>query len=114
MVLAREVEPGQTVAASFNTPTLFVLAENLATMQLRVNLDEADVGQVKAGQTAAFTVDAYPGRRFPRSEEHTYELQARRKLVCRLPLEKKKKHTISCHHNTATLYHSQCYTESCL
>ena len=65
VVLARQVEPGQTVAASFNTPTLFVLAENLATMQLRVNLDEADVGQVKAGQTAAFTVDAYPGRRFP-------------------------------------------------
>ena len=65
VVLARQVEPGQTVAASFNTPTLFVLAENLATMQLRVNLDEADVGQVKAGQTGAFTVDAYPGRRFP-------------------------------------------------
>lgn len=65
VVLARQVEPGQTVAASFNTPTLFVLAENLATMQLRVNLDEADVGQVKAGQSAQFTVDAYPGRRFP-------------------------------------------------
>jgi HlyD family secretion protein len=53
------------VAASFNTPTLFVLAENLATMQLRVDLDEADVGQVELGQTATFTVDAYPGRRFP-------------------------------------------------
>ncbi len=65
VVLARQVEPGQTVAASFNTPTLFVLAENLATMQLRVDLDEADVGQVKVGQTASFTVDAYPGRRFP-------------------------------------------------
>ena len=65
VVLARQVEPGQTVAASFNTPTLFVLAENLATMQLRVNLDEADVGQVEQGQRATFTVDAYPGRRFP-------------------------------------------------
>lgn len=65
VVLARQVEPGQTVAASFNTPTLFVLAENLTTMQLRVNLDEADVGQVEVGQTARFTVDAYPGRRFP-------------------------------------------------
>ncbi len=65
VVLARQVEPGQTVAASFNTPTLFVLAENLATMQLRVDLDEADVGQVDVGQEAAFTVDAYPGRRFP-------------------------------------------------
>jgi HlyD family secretion protein len=65
VVLARQVEPGQTVAASFNTPTLLVLAEDLATMQLRVSLDEADVGQVAAGQQASFTVDAYPGRRFP-------------------------------------------------
>lgn len=65
VVLARQVEPGQTVAASFNTPTLFVLAEDLVTMQLRVALDEADVGQVSAGQEATFTVDAYPGRRFP-------------------------------------------------
>ncbi|MXO71187.1 efflux RND transporter periplasmic adaptor subunit [Alteraurantiacibacter buctensis] len=65
VVLARQVEPGQTVAASFNTPTLFVLAENLSIMQLRVKVDEADVGQVRAGQPATFTVDAYPGRRFP-------------------------------------------------
>ena len=69
VVLARQVEPGQTVVASFNTPTLFVLAEDLATMQLRVNLDEADVGQVEAGQEANFTVDAYPGRRFPATVE---------------------------------------------
>ncbi|MCB2065333.1 MAG: efflux RND transporter periplasmic adaptor subunit [Erythrobacter sp.] len=69
VVLARQVEPGQTVAASFNTPTLFVLAEDLATMQLRVNLDEADVGTVEAGQEATFTVDAYPGRRFPATVE---------------------------------------------
>jgi HlyD family secretion protein len=65
VVLARQVEPGQTVAASFNTPTLFILAEDLSTMQLRVKVDEADVGQVNAGQAATFTVDAYPGRRFP-------------------------------------------------
>ncbi|MEO5706450.1 MAG: efflux RND transporter periplasmic adaptor subunit [Alteraurantiacibacter sp.] len=65
VVLARQVEPGQTVAASFNTPTLFVLAEDLSVMQLRVKVDEADVGQVQAGQAATFTVDAYPGRRFP-------------------------------------------------
>ncbi len=65
VVLARQVEPGQTVAASFSTPTLFVLAEDLSVMQLRVKVDEADVGQVSAGQTATFTVDAYPGRRFP-------------------------------------------------
>ena len=65
VVLARQVEPGQTVAASFNTPTLFVLAEDLSVMQLRVDLDEADVGNVEPGQQATFTVDAYPGRRFP-------------------------------------------------
>jgi HlyD family secretion protein len=64
VVLARQVEPGQTVAASFNTPTLFVLAEDLSSMQLRVNVDEADVGQVHPGQRATFTVDAYPGRSF--------------------------------------------------
>jgi HlyD family secretion protein len=65
VVLARQVEPGQTVAASFNTPTLFVIAEDLSQMQLRVAIDEADVGEVDAGQEATFTVDAYPGRRFP-------------------------------------------------
>jgi HlyD family secretion protein len=69
VVLARQVEPGQTVAASFNTPTLFVIAEDLSVMQLRVVVDEADVGQVKAGQKADFTVDAYPGRRFPATVE---------------------------------------------
>lgn len=65
VVLARRVEPGQTVVASFNSVTLFVIAEDLSEMQLRVSIDEADVGQVKPGQKANFTVDAYPGRRFP-------------------------------------------------
>ena len=65
VVLARQVEPGQTVAASFNTPTLFIIAEDLSAMQLRVEIDEADVGQVNTGQKANFTVDAYPGRQFP-------------------------------------------------
>ncbi len=69
VVLVRQVEPGQTVVASFNTPTLFVLAEDLAVMQLRVKVDEADVGQVEAGQSATFTVDAYPGRQFPAQVE---------------------------------------------
>jgi HlyD family secretion protein len=65
VVLARQVEPGQTVAASFSTPTMFVIAEDLSAMQLRVNVDEADVGQVRPGEKATFTVDAYPGRQFP-------------------------------------------------
>jgi HlyD family secretion protein len=65
VVLARQVEPGQTVASSFNTPTLFVIAEDLGSMELQVAIDEADVGQVKDGQKANFTVDAFPGRTFP-------------------------------------------------
>jgi HlyD family secretion protein len=65
VILSRQVEPGQTVAASFNTPTLFLIAEDLSKMQLEVKVDEADVGQVKQGQEASFTVDAYPGKTFP-------------------------------------------------
>jgi HlyD family secretion protein len=65
VVLVRSVEPGQTVAASLQAPVLFTLAEDLAKMELHVNVDEADVGQVKAGQQATFTVDAYPDRTFP-------------------------------------------------
>ena len=65
VVLARAVDPGQTVAASFNTPTLFVIAEDLTRMKLEVAIDEADVGGVKVGQDASFTVDAFPGRTFP-------------------------------------------------
>lgn len=65
VVLARQVDPGQTVAASFNTPTLFVIAEDLTKMKLEVAIDEADVGEVKQGQRASFTVDAFPGRTFP-------------------------------------------------
>lgn len=65
VVLSRQVEPGQTVAASLNAPVLFLIAEDLAKMQLEAKVDEADVGTVKEGQRAAFTVDAFPGRRFP-------------------------------------------------
>ncbi|MDS4021124.1 MAG: efflux RND transporter periplasmic adaptor subunit [Candidatus Competibacter sp.] len=65
VVLQRKVEPGQTVAASLQAPVLFTLAENLAQMELQVDVDEADVGQVREGQSAAFTVDAYPNRSYP-------------------------------------------------
>lgn len=64
IVLARSVEPGQTVAASLQAPVLFTLAEDLASMELHVDLDEADVGRVQPGQRSTFTVDAYPGRVF--------------------------------------------------
>ena len=64
IVLSRNVEPGQTVAAAFNTPILFSLAEDLRRMTLHVDVDEADVGSLKQGQSAMFTVDAYPGRNF--------------------------------------------------
>tara|TARA_R110000782_G_scaffold182437_7_gene272786 strand:- start:8922 stop:10268 length:1347 start_codon:yes stop_codon:yes gene_type:complete len=65
IVLAREIEPGQTVAASLNAPVLFTIAEDLSKMEVEVAVDEADVGQVQAGQSATFTVDAFPGREFP-------------------------------------------------
>ena len=64
VVLSREVDPGQTVAASFQAPVLFQLAEDLTKMELQVDVDEADVGQVKAGQRATFSVDAWPGREY--------------------------------------------------
>jgi len=64
VVLSRQVDPGQTVAASFQAPVLFQLAEDLTKMELQVDVDEADVGQVKAGQKAVFGVDAWPGREY--------------------------------------------------
>lgn len=65
VVLQRSIEPGNTVAASFQTPVLFLLAEDLKEMELHVSMDEADVGLVEAGQRASFTVDAWSGREFP-------------------------------------------------
>ncbi len=64
-VLARKVEPGQTVVAAMSTPVLFTIAEDLTRMELQVKVDEADVGSVKLGQAASFTVAAWPGRSFP-------------------------------------------------
>lgn len=69
VVLSRQVDPGQTVAASFNAPVLFLIAEDLQRMRLEVKVDEADVGQVGAGQAASFQVDAFPGRTFPATVE---------------------------------------------
>ena len=65
VVLNRTAEPGQIVAASLNAPVLFTLAEDLARMELRVDVDEADIGRVAVGNTAEFTVDAFPDRSFP-------------------------------------------------
>jgi HlyD family secretion protein len=65
VVLKRAAEPGQIVAASLNAPVLFTLAEDLARMELRVDVDEADIGRVAVGNTALFTVDAFPDRSFP-------------------------------------------------
>jgi HlyD family secretion protein len=64
MVIAREIDPGQTVAATFQTPVLFKVAEDLRRMELHLDIDESDIGQVHAGQHAQFRVDAYPGRSF--------------------------------------------------
>jgi HlyD family secretion protein len=65
IVLKRDAEPGQTVASSLQAPVLFTLAEDLARMQLEADIDEADIGAVRPGQKAMFTVDAYPGKSFP-------------------------------------------------
>lgn len=59
-VLSRKVSEGQTVAASLNTPTLFSIAKDLTKMQVQASVDEADVGNVKVGENASFTVDAFP------------------------------------------------------
>lgn len=64
VVLTRSVEPGQTVAASFQAPVLFTLAEDLTQMELHVDVDEADIGKVQEGQKATFSVSAYPNRTF--------------------------------------------------
>jgi HlyD family secretion protein len=67
IVLARNVDPGQTVASSLQAPVLFSIAEDLKAVEAQVDVDEADVGKVKEGQRATFTVDAYPGRKFQAS-----------------------------------------------
>ena len=64
VVLKRAVEVGQTVAASMSTPTLFVIAKDLSQMKVMADVDEADIGQVKAGQRVEFTVDAYQDEKF--------------------------------------------------
>jgi HlyD family secretion protein len=64
VILSRDVDVGQTVAASFQTPTLFKIAPSLKNMQIDTNLSEADAGSIVEGQKAAFTVDAFSGRTF--------------------------------------------------
>ncbi len=64
IVIKRTVERGQTVAASLQAPELFVIAQNLSEMQVDASIDEADVGRIRPGQKATFTVDAFPGRTF--------------------------------------------------
>jgi HlyD family secretion protein len=60
VVISRNVDIGQTVAASFQTPTLFTIAQDLTKMQIDTNVDEADIGKIEVGQAVEFTVDAYP------------------------------------------------------
>jgi HlyD family secretion protein len=60
----RNVDPGQTVAATFQTPVLFSIAKDLSKMELQISIDEADIGKIEAGQKASFSVDAYPDTTF--------------------------------------------------
>jgi HlyD family secretion protein len=64
VVISRNVDAGQTVAASLQAPTLFVIAQNLTDMQVETSIDEAEIGRLRAGQEASFTVDSFPGRTF--------------------------------------------------
>jgi HlyD family secretion protein len=64
VVISRNVDIGQTVAASLQAPVLFVIAEDLRRMEVEVSVDEADIGRIREGQTAIFTVDAFPAREF--------------------------------------------------
>ena len=64
VVVSRNVDVGQTVAASFQTPTLFLIAQDLTKMQVDANVSESDIGDVRIGQSASFSVDAYPGKEF--------------------------------------------------
>lgn len=64
IVIKKSVEPGQTVAVSLQAPEMFVIARNLADMQVEAAIDEADIGRVQVGQEVSFSVDAFPGRKF--------------------------------------------------
>jgi len=64
VVVSRTIDPGQTVAASLQAPTLFTIAQDLTQMQVEAAVDEADVGRLREGMSAVFTVDAFPGRTF--------------------------------------------------
>jgi HlyD family secretion protein len=64
VVISRAIDVGQTVAASFQTPTLFTIAQDLTKMQIEVSVDEADISRAVLGQSATFTVDAYPEQKF--------------------------------------------------
>jgi HlyD family secretion protein len=64
VVVSRVVDVGQTVAASFSTPSLFTIAQDLSRMKLQAAIDEADIGSIEVGQPATFTVDAFPGKTF--------------------------------------------------
>ncbi|MGD9867228.1 MAG: efflux RND transporter periplasmic adaptor subunit [Hyphomicrobiales bacterium] len=72
IVLSRNVEPGQTVASSLQAPVLFTIAEDLTEMEVQVDVDEADVGKVKEGQGATFSVDAYPDEKFTAAIKQLY------------------------------------------
>lgn len=72
IILVRSIDPGQTVAASFQTPVLFTIAKDLTKMELQASIDEADIAKVKEGQDASFTVDAYSDMKF-----HTKVAQVR-------------------------------------
>lgn len=85
IVLMRAVEPGQTVTAGFQTPVLFTLARDLTSLELNVEVDEADIGKVKEGQEATFVVDAYPDRKFQSKLTRLHNMPAAEATVVTYP-----------------------------
>ncbi len=96
VVVSRAIDIGQTVAASFSTPNLFVIAQDLTKMKVEASIDEADIGQVKEGQSSLFTVDAYPDTQFRghvnqvRLEPITVQNVVNYKVVIEVPNEELK------------------------
>jgi HlyD family secretion protein len=81
-VIARRMDVGQTVAASFQAPTIFEIAQDLTKMQVDTNVAESDVGRVQVGQSATFTVDAYPGLVFEGRVTQIRQIDERDQLAC--------------------------------
>ncbi len=109
VVISRNVDVGQTVAASFQTPTLFTIAQDLTKMQIDTNVAESDIGVVKVGQDVEFSVDAYPDSRFQgkglADQAGPHHSSERGHLRCRDPGEQPRPQTHARHDRQCVDHH---------